>query len=332
MATTFKRTQDVAKSQVKTALAIGATSIVLVDGSGFPAFAGNTYWVTIFGTTVDDGYEVCLVTGRTGDTLTVTRAQLGTVAQAWDPDDSVQMLIQAQHFDDITTAVNAIENGTMTHAALLVDADGLDVNPGSDIDADLITVGVTGTPKLIWDESEDKFDLNKGLNVSSGTITGSFGAIASTSLTVGNASNTKKLFVPFVAFIGPSLTYDESDGNGYVYNSGGAMAAFHGLILPGVGSIIESVIAYWESVVAGSTGSVGLFKFSKEAGTRTQVANLSQAFSAMTANGGGGYTQTLSSGGPWTVDTDMQWIIWCGTNNSDGRLKGLEILYRDRVY
>lgn len=34
---------------------------------------------------------------------------------------------------------------------------GLDVNPGSDIDADLITVGVTGAPKIFWDESESAF-------------------------------------------------------------------------------------------------------------------------------------------------------------------------------
>lgn len=44
-------------------------------------------------------------------------------------------------------------------------ANGIDVNPGSDIDADLITVGVTGTPKLSWDESSDGFRFTKGLVV-----------------------------------------------------------------------------------------------------------------------------------------------------------------------
>ncbi len=42
-------------------------------------------------------------------------------------------------------------------------ANGIDVNPGSDIDADLITVGVTGTPRLFWDESENRFALTHGL-------------------------------------------------------------------------------------------------------------------------------------------------------------------------
>ena len=44
----------------------------------------------------------------------------------------------------------------------IVSADGVDVNPGSDKDADLITVGVSGTPKVYWDESEEQFHSTKG--------------------------------------------------------------------------------------------------------------------------------------------------------------------------
>ncbi len=36
---------------------------------------------------------------------------------------------------------------------------------GVDRDINILTVNVTGTPKLSWDESEDEFALNKGLNV-----------------------------------------------------------------------------------------------------------------------------------------------------------------------
>lgn len=39
---------------------------------------------------------------------------------------------------------------------------GFDASPGSDIDTDLLTVNVTGTPKFFWDESQDKFSSNKG--------------------------------------------------------------------------------------------------------------------------------------------------------------------------
>ena len=44
------------------------------------------------------------------------------------------------------------------------------IAPGSDADGVLIEVTVTGTPQLIWDESEDSFSINKGLILSSGDL------------------------------------------------------------------------------------------------------------------------------------------------------------------
>lgn len=42
--------------------------------------------------------------------------------------------------------------------------------PGSDVDVDLITVGVTGTPKLWWDEATDSFEMNKSLTLPGGSL------------------------------------------------------------------------------------------------------------------------------------------------------------------
>ena len=50
---------------------------------------------------------------------------------------------------------------------LFADANGLRITPGGDIDADLISVDVTGTPKLSWDESENAFSLSKSLVIGS---------------------------------------------------------------------------------------------------------------------------------------------------------------------
>ncbi|MCK5211852.1 hypothetical protein KAJ89_04075, partial [Candidatus Parcubacteria bacterium] len=44
-------------------------------------------------------------------------------------------------------------------------ANGIDINPGSDIDVDLFTVGVTGAPNLKWDESSDVFVFNEGIKI-----------------------------------------------------------------------------------------------------------------------------------------------------------------------
>lgn len=46
--------------------------------------------------------------------------------------------------------------------------DGIDYDPGGDGDVDLVTVKVTGTPKLWWDESEDEFAITKHLNIAGG--------------------------------------------------------------------------------------------------------------------------------------------------------------------
>jgi hypothetical protein len=57
---------------------------------------------------------------------------------------------------------------------------GLDVNPGSDTNADLITVGVTGTPTIAWNESLDAF-----------TTTHDFAVIGS--LVAANGANVSSL-------------------------------------------------------------------------------------------------------------------------------------------
>jgi hypothetical protein len=60
-------------------------------------------------------------------------------------------------------------NLEVTGAMQLAGVDGVDINPGSDVDAELITVGVTGGPTLKWNESSNVFDFNKGLEVSTTT-------------------------------------------------------------------------------------------------------------------------------------------------------------------
>lgn len=58
---------------------------------------------------------------------------------------------------------------------------GLDYNPTADGDVDLITVGVTGTPRLWWDEATDSFQMNKGLILPAGA-----GGLGDYDLTIGD--------------------------------------------------------------------------------------------------------------------------------------------------
>ncbi len=79
---------------------------------------------------------------------------------------------------------------TLTGGIAISSVNGVDCNPGSDIDTDIITVGVTGTPRLLWDESEDMFSLTRGLQstlVSAPFIIGNTGSL------VGTAGITPKM-------------------------------------------------------------------------------------------------------------------------------------------
>lgn len=73
--------------------------------------------------------------------------------------------------------------------------DGIDINPGSDADADLITVGVTDTPRLWWDESEDRFILTKRLEISGtgATLGGSLQFPNHTGMNVKDTGGTYRL-------------------------------------------------------------------------------------------------------------------------------------------
>lgn len=50
-------------------------------------------------------------------------------------------------------------------AVTVYGANGIDQSVGSDTDADIITLSVTGTPKISWDESEDIFAFSKPFSI-----------------------------------------------------------------------------------------------------------------------------------------------------------------------
>lgn len=59
------------------------------------------------------------------------------------------------------------------NAMTIYSANGIDINPGSDVDIDVITLGVTGDIRLRWDESEDRFHIQTaGLYVAASLTVG----------------------------------------------------------------------------------------------------------------------------------------------------------------
>lgn len=88
-----------------------------------------------------------------------------------------------------TNAANTFTNANTFNSSLSVGTtNGIDINPGSDIDADLITVGVTGSPKLYWDESENRMAIEGQFAVLSDTVGDEY------ALTITNSGSSGEFF------------------------------------------------------------------------------------------------------------------------------------------
>lgn len=88
-----------ASSTLATAITASDTAIVVADGSLFPSLsAGEYFYATLSGPTT--GPEIIKVTNRVGDTLTVTRAQEGTVGQHFPAGGRIEIRVTAASVED----------------------------------------------------------------------------------------------------------------------------------------------------------------------------------------------------------------------------------------
>lgn len=90
-----------AVSKLAASLTTSATSLSVTTGEGskFPSLsAGDWFPVTLI--KADGTLEVMRCTGRSGDVLTVTRAQEGTAATAFAPGDRVEIRLTAAALND----------------------------------------------------------------------------------------------------------------------------------------------------------------------------------------------------------------------------------------
>lgn len=124
-----------------------------VDAGGDAFFLAGNFGLNTssFGASADGSFAF-------GNSTTPT-SQPANIFQQWATDASGAGTA-SPHFltEDGTTiilaAVSQMVGLNLTGAMTVSTVDGIDINPGSDIDTDIITVGVTGNPRLYWDESE----------------------------------------------------------------------------------------------------------------------------------------------------------------------------------
>jgi hypothetical protein len=100
-----------ASTTLASAITTGATSIPLAAGTGalFPSPGTNQYSVaTLTDAATGLLHEVVWVTGMSGDTATVVRAQEGTIALAWNAGDFFALLISAGGLQTFAQSVKQV--------------------------------------------------------------------------------------------------------------------------------------------------------------------------------------------------------------------------------
>ena len=100
--TNFLNVKNNAISALASAITSGATSLTVISGDGSKFPSSN------FNITIDD--EILNCSSRSGDVLTVSRAQEDTTASAHAVGAIVSLNLTAKQITDLNTAVNTIEN------------------------------------------------------------------------------------------------------------------------------------------------------------------------------------------------------------------------------
>lgn len=95
-----------ASSTLLTAISAVDTGLVVAYGDGtlFPTITASDYYFYMTLVNTDDTYEIVKVTARSGDSMTVTRAQEGTSAIAFTAGARVELRVTAQSILDLITA------------------------------------------------------------------------------------------------------------------------------------------------------------------------------------------------------------------------------------
>ncbi len=229
-------------------------------------------------------------------------------------------------------AMTATGAWTFSGSALTTNGgNGIDYAPGSDVDVDIVTIGVTGTPLLKWDETADAFSLNKSLNITTALTTGS------TTIALLNATATT------INFAGAATTLNIGASATCILNFGGSTTASEFRFLEPSGSGTNytafkaqaqaASITYTLPAAAGASSTFltdaagnGTLSWATVASGTATAITLSTDFTAVarftaSVTGGGtnnfngpGFYQSTSATG--TSGAMLKWLIVPGTTGS----------------
>lgn len=125
------------------------------------AASNDVFYIVDASDTTDDvaGSSKQITLANLQDDLTITESQISDLG-AYITD------VVSDTTPQLGGQLDAQTNNIINVGALEIDTiNGIDLNPGSDVDVDIITVNVTGAPTISWDESQDSFKFSKGIEI-----------------------------------------------------------------------------------------------------------------------------------------------------------------------
>ena len=187
-----------AVSKLTAALTSTATTVNVTGGTGakFPSTAtGDTFYITVVDSS--NNYEIMLVTVRTGDIFTVTRAQEGTSARPFSVGDRVVNAITAGTFNSRATKESVDALTAVLEEKTLDIAGKLSAAAGAVGNTNLADSSVTGTKLADSSVTGAKLaDLSvTGTKLADSSVTGTKLEDIITAGTVGSASQ-----IPVITF------------------------------------------------------------------------------------------------------------------------------------
>jgi len=260
-----------AKTTLSSGINDSVTSAAVASGAVFPALSGGDYFYATIETANFATKEIVKVTARSGDTLTIVRAQDNTSAAAFSSGDFVELRVTAAVLEDATEPTTGITAGTVIASKAIItdsnkditggrnitisgelDAGSLDISGDADIDgtleADAMTLNgtaITATATLSTGISNTNVPV-----FTSGVADDDFLRVAGTSIEGRSASEV-------LSDIGASA----AAGSGSIVTTGalnsGSITSGFGAIDNGSSAITTTGVITGGSLLVGDAGTIG---------------------------------------------------------------------------
>jgi hypothetical protein len=258
------------------------SSLAVATGAGsrFPTISEEGDWFPLVVVNAAGGLEIMRATARSGDVITVTRAQEGTSALAFDAGARVDLRLTAAAIADIITDLEAVT------AAAVTDLEG---KLSAAEDASLLFPQATA--ELGWVQDTDVND--RLMRVVDGEGGGTGGTWTITGLDVGNTTLTTAQIPAHAHASGTLFAASHAHGSGSYSAASHSHSYSRRRQGSGNGPGGSTAIDNTENLTTGSSGALGV------SGSSSASGNLSTGGSTANAGGGDPHDHPISHDGEW---------------------------------